>query len=83
LVNLRGETTKSSPAVSEGSQVLPGRMRFEYLGPDNKSWLSLALPTARRIGLTIGGGGFIVFIPVMLLLSVAALTSWLLVRDLR
>ena len=83
LVNLRGANTKFSPAVTEGKQVLPGRMRFEYLRPDNKSWLSLALPTARRIGLTVGGGGLIVVVPLMLLLSAAALTSWLLIRDLR
>jgi hypothetical protein len=83
LVNLRGANTKFSPAVTEGKQVLPGRMRFDYLRPDSKSWLSLALPTARRIGLNIGGGAGIVLIPLMLLLSVGTLASWLLVRDLR
>jgi hypothetical protein len=83
LVNLRGANTKFSPAVTEGRQVLPGRMRFDYLRPDNKSWLSLILPTARNIGLNIGGGAGIVVIPLMLLLSVGTLASWLLVRDLR
>jgi hypothetical protein len=83
LVNLRGVNTKFSPAVTEGKQVLPGRMRFDYLRPDSKSWLSLILPTARRIGLNIGGGGGIVLVPLILLLSAATLTSWLLVRDLR
>ncbi len=83
LVNLRGANTKFSPAVTEGKQVLAGRMRFEYLRPDSKSWLSLALPTARRIGLTVGGGSAIVVIPFMLLLSMVGLTSWLLTRDLR
>jgi hypothetical protein len=83
LVNLRGANTKFSPAVTEGSQVLPGRMRFEYLRPDDRTWLSLALPTARRIGLTVGGGAGIVVIPFALLLSIAGLSSWLLVRDLR
>jgi hypothetical protein len=83
LVNLRGVNTKFSPAVTEGKQVLPGRMRFDYLRPDSSSWLSLALPTARRIGLNIGGGAGIVLIPLMLLLSAVALTSWLLARDLR
>ena len=83
LVNLRGATTKFSPAVTEGKQVLPGRMRFDYMHPDNKSWLALALPTARRIGLNVGGGAGIVVLPLLLLLSAAALTSWLLVRDLR
>lgn len=83
LVNLRGANTKFSPAVTEGKEVLPGRMRFDYLRPDNRSWLSLALPTARRIGLNVGGGTGIVLIPLMLLLSVGALASWLLVRDLR
>ncbi|HEY7952365.1 MAG TPA: hypothetical protein VID70_05205 [Solirubrobacteraceae bacterium] len=83
LVNLRGANTKFSPAVTEGKQVLSGRMRFDYLRPDNKSWLSLALPTARRIGLNIGGGAGIILIPLMLLLSAGTLASWLLVRDLR
>lgn len=83
LVNLRGANTKFSPAVTEGKQVLAGRMRFDYLRPDNRSWLSLALPTARRIGLDIGGGAGIVLVPLMLLLSVGTLASWLLVRDLR
>ncbi len=83
LVNLRGANTKFAPAVSEGTQVLPGRMRFEYLRPDRSSWLSLALPTARRIGLTIGGGGGIVVVVFLLLLTVTTLSSWLLVRDLR
>jgi hypothetical protein len=83
LVNLRGANTRFSPAITEGKQVLAGRMRFDYLRPDRKSWLSLVLPTARRLGLNIGGGAGIVVIPLMLLLSAAALTSWLLVRDLR
>lgn len=83
LVNLRGANTKFSPAVTEGKQVLPGRMRFDYLRPDSRSWLSLTLPTARRLGLNIGGGAGIILIPLMLLLSVGTLASWLVVRDLR
>ncbi len=83
LVNLRGANTKFSPAVTEGKQVLTGRMRFDYLRPDSRSWLSLALPAARRLGLNIGGGAGIVLIPLLLLLSVGTLASWLLVRDLR
>jgi hypothetical protein len=83
LVNLRGVNTKTAPATTEGNQVLPGRMRFEYLQADARSWLSLALPTARRIGLTVGGGAGIVAVPLLMLLSIAGLTSWLLVRDLR
>jgi hypothetical protein len=83
LINLRGFDTKFAPAVTEGNEVLPGRMRFEYLRPDKSSWLSLARPTARLMGLTVGGGGGIVFVPFLLLLSVAALSSWLLRRNLR
>jgi hypothetical protein len=82
LVNLRGANTKFSPAMTDGNQVLPGRMRFDYLRPDSSSWLSLARPTARRLGLSIGGSGSIALIPFVLLLSAAALTSWLLARDL-
>jgi hypothetical protein len=83
LVNLHGANTKFSPAVIEGTQVLPGRVRIDYLHPDSKPWLSLALPTARRIGLNIAGSGWIAIIPLVLLVSAAALTSWLLARDLR
>ncbi|HEV3069872.1 MAG TPA: hypothetical protein VGY76_00425 [Solirubrobacteraceae bacterium] len=83
LVNLRGANTKFAPAVMGGKQVLTGRMRFDYMHPNDKSWLALALPTARRIGLNIGGGAGIVLLPLLLLLSAAALSSWLLVRDLR
>jgi hypothetical protein len=83
LVNLRGFTTKLAPAVTNGGQVLPGRMRFEYLRPDRSSWLGLALPTARTIGLTVGGGGGIVFIPFLLLAAITALSSSLLLRNLR
>jgi hypothetical protein len=82
LVNLRGVNTKLAPAVGEGGQILPGRMRFDYLRPDTSSWLSLALPTARRIGLTIGGGGGIVLIPFLLMLTCVVLMSWRLERDL-
>jgi hypothetical protein len=83
LVNLRGANTKVEPAITEGKQVLPGRMRFEYLRPDKSSWLALVLPTARRIGLTIGGGAGIAIVPLLLLLACAALMSWRLASDLR
>jgi hypothetical protein len=83
LVNLRGFNTQFAPAVTEGHQVLPGRMRFEYLRPDKSTWLGLALPTARLIGLTVGGGGGIVFIPFLLLSAVAILATRLLMRNLR
>jgi len=82
LVNYRGANTTHSPAVSNGTQVLPGRIRIEYLRPGKESWLSLALPTARRIGLTVSGGGGIVLVLFALVLTITGLTSWLIVREL-
>jgi hypothetical protein len=83
LINLRGLHTKFAPATSEGGQVLPGRMRFEYLRPDKRSWLSLALPTARLMGLSVGGSGGIVVVLFLLVASTTTLSSWLLIRNLR
>jgi hypothetical protein len=82
LVNYRGAETTRSPAVSNGTQVLPGRIRIEYLRPGKETWLSLALPTARRIGLTVGGGSGIALVLFALVLTMAGLSSWLVVREL-
>ena len=83
LVNLRGQNTPKAPAVTEGNQVLPGRMRMEYLRAGDRSWWSLIGSTAQRLGFNIGGSAWIALLPLTLLLSVVGLSSWLLTRELR
>lgn len=82
LVNFRGENTKFSPTTEDG-RVLSGRLRLDYLREAGKSWWGLLRPTIRRMGLGVGGGGWIVLLPLMALAAAAALASWLLARDLR
>jgi hypothetical protein len=46
-----GRTPPTQAAVTGNGQTLPGRIKIEYLRPGQRSWWSLALSTARHLGL--------------------------------
>jgi hypothetical protein len=61
----------------------PGKVRAEYLRPGNRSWWSLAMPVARRMGLGRSPSGtWVAFIPLALMAAAVGLAAWLLVREL-
>jgi Predicted membrane protein (DUF2142) len=77
-VTMLGEhTPPSSAAVTDDGQHLPGRIRIEYLRPGSRSWWSLALSTARHMGLgRAWAGTWIVLLVLALMAAVLALTVW-------
>ncbi len=79
-----GRTTPPAEATFGGTKPLPGRISIEYLQPGRRSWWSLALSVARRLGLgraAAGTGNALLVLA--LALAVLTLSSWLVVRDLR
>jgi hypothetical protein len=75
--------TPTLAARSREGRPLPGRVRIEYLRP-RRSWWSIAASVARRMGLGHAWSGtWIVFLAIALLTAVAALTSRLILRELR
>jgi hypothetical protein len=69
--------------VSEGHSLL-GRMRVEFLRQGNRSWASLTLPTARRLGLGRAlTGTWVALLLAALMLTAAGAASWLVLRELR
>jgi hypothetical protein len=76
-------TPPAEAAVGEGKP-LPGKMSVEYLRPGPSSWWSLAGSVARRLGLGRAGSGlWNAFLVMALAATVVALSTWMLVRDLR
>jgi|ERR1039458_136808 hypothetical protein len=83
LVSIFGQGTPATVAATEGREVLPGRMRIEYLRPGDSSWWSLALSVSRRVGLgRAWAGTWIVLLLLTLTVTAATLTSWLVLREL-
>jgi hypothetical protein len=84
-VEVRGQRTSSAmAAVSMGGQRLPGRFRVEYVRAGHSSWLSRIPSIATHIGLgRAWSGGWVAFGIFTLALSVVALTSWGVARELR
>ncbi len=83
-VVVRGKLTPPAvAAVSGRGQHLNGRFRVEYVRAGHASWLTLLTSVARHMSLGRGGGGlWIVFFILALALTVVALTSWAIVREL-
>jgi hypothetical protein len=83
MLYLLGQTTPASSVARDGSRVLRGRMRVEYLRPGSRSWASLIPSTVRRMALGRATTGiWIVFVALALAVAAAILTSRLLLRDL-
>jgi hypothetical protein len=72
-------TTTASGRIASGV-----RFRVEYLQPDHRSWWSLVGSVARLMGLGHAPGGtWIVFLLLALMITIATLASWLVLRELR
>ncbi len=68
---------RTTAAVTGTGQVLVGRMRIEYLRPGVRSWWSLALATARHLGLGRAWAGTWVALLALILMGAAlGLTVW-------
>lgn len=84
-VEVRGEDTRPTvAAVTSRGQRLRGRIRVEYVRAGHMTWLSRLSSVARHMSLGRAASGiWIVFFTLALALSVVALTSWGIVRELR
>jgi hypothetical protein len=83
-VEFKGARTSAPVAVSERGERLHGRLRVEYVRAGHSSWLSLLSAVARHVSLGRAASGmWAVFFILALTLSVVALTSWGIVRELR
>jgi hypothetical protein len=82
-VEVRGQHTYPV-AVSVEGQRLHGRFRVEYVRAGHSSWGSRISSIATHIGLgRAASGEWMAFFILTLVLSVVALTSWGIVRELR
>jgi hypothetical protein len=76
-----GRTSPARAARTANGQVLPGRIKIEYLRPGERSWWSLALSTARHLGLgRAWAGTWVALLVLTLMAAVLALTVWRVLR---
>ena len=76
-----GRTPRDLAAVTGDGQVLPGRMKVEYMLPGHRSWWSLARSVARHMGLgRAWAGTWVVLLALVLMAAVLALTVWRVLR---
>lgn len=77
------ETDRREAARSHG-RALPGRVRIEYLRSGERSWWSMIDEVAWRLGLgRAASGTWNALLLVALTLTLVALSSWLVTRELR
>jgi hypothetical protein len=83
-VSFRGMRTATRRAAWSDGHFLPGRIAVEYSRPGTSSWWSQALSVARRFGLgRAWAGTWLVLLVAGLMAAAFALTSWLVIRELR
>jgi hypothetical protein len=83
-VSFLGVPTPKRSAATSGARALRGRISIEYLRPGSASWWSLALSTARRMGLgRAWAGTWVALVVAGLMAAGIALASWLTVRESR
>lgn len=83
-VSLNGARAPGAAPLKVEGEALPGRMRIEYLRPGRAAWWSYAGRVATDMGYGHALRGVIdVALALGLAIAVLALSSWLVVRDLR
>jgi hypothetical protein len=83
-VEMLGSPSAHGLAARADGKTLPGRMHVEYLRPGHRSWWSMATAVAWRLDLgRAASGTWYALIVIALAATVAALTSWLVLRELR
>ena len=84
VIAMIGQRSGAPSAATSAGGPLAGRMRIEYLGAGDRSWWSMVLPVARRIGLgRAPGGTWVVLLQALLMAAITTLASWLCLRELR
>ncbi len=83
-VSVRGWATRPAVAARSSEGPLPGRMGIEYLRPSHRSWWSSAASVVWRLGLGHAASGvWYTLLAMALATALVALTSWLVLQELR
>ncbi len=83
-VGLDGNPAKSGEGViSQSGRSLGVKLRVEYLRSGSRSWLSLATPVARHLGLGRSAAGtWVALLAMALVAALVSGTTWLTAREL-
>jgi hypothetical protein len=83
-VIVQGNQTSAALATRSDGKALPGKLWIQYLRPGGRSWASLAPTVMHNMTLgRAGGGTWVVYFALALLLAVAAIASGSVFRELR